>query len=260
MLCVCMLSGQLQFFDLRLQPLQILSEAAGAPPLPAVPLSSHLDYRARPLLMEWCRAGATSGQPSPSADHLAVVFDRGPLAIVRLERPVLGTGENEEAKLGVLQLLRQHLNTAAACLLRCGADGRPASVTTADAVTMMRKEHDHALELLRALPPVMKQVQARGLVLVVERLLSLARRPELVKAGKQGWTELGAVLQEWWEPLFSRADAPFHKEMLALYVRYYFDVLRCVVYARLLRWRPSLRLCRVACLDGCESMITTQHG
>jgi hypothetical protein len=259
-LCVCLLSGELQLFDLRLEPLRILSETAGAPSLPSASLSAHLDYRARPCLMEWCRAEAAPGQPAPAADHLAVVFDRGPLAIVRLEHAAHGAGAEGGASLDALQLVRQRLNAAAACLLRCGANGGPAAVTTADAAAMMGVEHERALELLRALPASMKQVKAQGLLLVVERLLSAARRPELVRAGKQGWAELGAVLHEWWDQLFSATEAPGHAEMLALYVRYFFGVLRCVthrcvpvsaIHLYFLFVPPCACACACACVRAC---------
>jgi hypothetical protein len=84
--------------------------------VPTAKMTSHLDYLVRPLCAEWCRAKPRKekDEPDASADLLAIAFDRGPLAILRVELPqVCGGG----SALDINGLVKQRISAASAHML-----------------------------------------------------------------------------------------------------------------------------------------------
>ena len=78
-------------------------------------MTSHLDYLVRPLCAEWCRAKPRKekDEPDASADLLAIAFDRGPLAILRVELPQVCGG----SALDINGLVKQRISAASAHML-----------------------------------------------------------------------------------------------------------------------------------------------
>eukprot|EP01043_Picozoa_sp_COSAG02_P041508 COSAG02_NODE_3448_length_6723_cov_6.379529_2_plen_138_part_00 len=84
--------------------------------VPTARMTTHLDYLVRPLCAEWCRAKPRkeNDEPVVSADLVAIAFDRGPLAILRVELPqVCGGG----SALDMNGLVKQRISAASAHML-----------------------------------------------------------------------------------------------------------------------------------------------
>lgn len=138
----CLYAGDLQFFDVAGQALFIVGDNQRS--IPTAIMTSHLDYMVRPVMAEWCRAKPGKDEPPPSADSLAVVFDRGPLAIVRVELPQMGSGAG--AGLDAAGLVRQRIHAASSEMLKAPPGYGGVKTEMNAALTVLRCVKDKAVQ------------------------------------------------------------------------------------------------------------------
>jgi len=227
----CTADGAVAFFDLALQPMPIVQDSGGT--ILSISIVGHLQHSLAPTHVQWSPMPETNEGDCIGAQQLAICYDRGPTAIVRLE---LGGGSTEKY--------------------------------TADlAAWMVRKRLAHgqreaALAIVRHLPHAKRFVPLsviieQGLVDVAEALEREAMGAKHSKGRASVEAELGSatsVVEEFWPKLQKLApEADSRRAMELLVRRLFFCNLRAEHFEDAYRLaasmgRPSLDLFRDLCI------------
>ncbi|XP_070578146.1 WD repeat-containing and planar cell polarity effector protein fritz homolog isoform X2 [Ptychodera flava] len=99
--------GEVQCFDMALNPLQMMLIGEDPRPFPTLQFATYFRSPSSLVNMSWCRlfSPAVNEFIPDAIDSLLLVFDRGPLAMLQIHLGVMSRG-----KLGAQQLVRQYLH------------------------------------------------------------------------------------------------------------------------------------------------------